>query len=65
MSYDYRAPCRAHIIADGKSVVIPYTGYGGQRHIDRWRKRGAKKIVVMLTSHSTGRVCTSLRWGAA
>lgn len=62
----YNNPCRAQIIVriDGaqKSITIPYCGYGTQRHIDRWAARGAQRVVVIVTSHSTGRVCDRDEW---
>jgi len=61
-------PCRALIlvtIADGskKRVSVPGTGYGIERHIDRWRARGATRIYVALWSTSTGRQIDSGTWG--
>lgn len=65
----YDNPCRVQIIVtiDGtqKSIAIPHTGYGTQRHLDRWIARGATRIAVYVTSHSTGRVCDRAEWSAA
>ena len=59
------APCRAFILAtlpDGstKKIRIPFTGYGAQRHVDRWLDRGAIRVVCHLVSNSTGREVVSV-----
>lgn len=60
MSVNYNAPCRIGIIArfsdnSARSVTIPYTGYGADRHIKRWLNRGALRVTVNIYSRSSGR----------
>ena len=59
------APCRAFILAtlpDGstRKIRIPFTGYGAQRHVDRWLDRGAERVTCWLFSTSTGREIVSV-----
>ena len=59
MSNTYQ-PCRVLILAtladdSCKKVSIANTGYGTQRHADRWLARGAKRVNVTIWSNSTGR----------
>lgn len=57
-------PCTALIMAtmnDGtrRSVSIRSTGYGVDRHQQRWIDKGAKSVTVVLWSTSTGReICS-------
>ena len=60
MSYNYNAPCRVAIFAEMPSseirtIRIPFTGYGAERHIRRWLDRGALAVTVYVYSRSTGR----------
>ena len=53
-------PCRILILvtlADEsvKKISISNTGYGTQRHADRWLARGARRVSVTVWSNSTGR----------
>jgi hypothetical protein len=68
---DYNAPCRALIFAtlqDGrtKKVSIPFTGYGSERHAERWLAKGASRVTVCLWSKSTGKnLCHKTFYDAA
>ena len=64
MPVNYNAPCRVSIFAEMPSgeirtIRIPFTGYGAERHIKRWLNRGAVRVTVHIYSRSTGRnICT-------
>lgn len=57
------APCNVTVIALGtdddlnasRKIRIRNTGYGAQRHADRWIARGYKRVSVAVYSNSTGR----------
>jgi hypothetical protein len=60
MPVNYNAPCRVTIFAEMPSgeirtIWIPFTGYGSERHIKRWLNRGAVSVTVYVDSRSTGR----------
>jgi len=60
MPVNYNAPCSVTIFADmpngnTRTIRIPFTGYGAERHIRRWLKRGADRVTVYVDSRSTGR----------
>lgn len=60
MPVNYSAPCSVTIFArmpnmQLRTVRIPYTGYGAERHIKRWIDRGAVSVTVYVDSRSTGR----------
>lgn len=60
MPVNYNAPCSVTIFArmpDGSTLTIriPFTGYGAERHIERWLNRGAVSVTVYVDSRSTGR----------
>ena len=60
MPINYNAPCRVTIFAEMPSgeirtIRIPFTGYGAERHIKRWLNRGAVSVTVYVDSRSTGR----------
>lgn len=60
MPVNYNAPCRVTIFAkmvngEIRTIRIPFTGYGTERHIKRWFSRGAVSVTVYVDSRSTGR----------
>lgn len=60
MPVNYNAPCSVMIFArmpntQLRTIRIPYTGYGAERHIRRWLDRGAVSVTVYVDSRSTGR----------
>ena len=60
MPVNYNAPCRVTIFAEMPSgeirtIRVPFTGYGAERHIKRWLNRGAVQVTVYVDNRSTGR----------
>lgn len=60
MSVNYNAPCRVTIFAEMpggeiRTIRIPFTGYGADRHIKRWFNRDALRVTVNIYSRSSGR----------
>ena len=61
-------PCNVTIIAIGnsdsteasKKIRIRGTGYGAQRHIDRWLAKGWDRVSVYVDSASTGK-CVEIK----
>lgn len=60
MPVNYNAPCHVTIFAEIpngeiRTIRIPFTGYGAERHIKRWLNRGALAVTVYVYSRSNGR----------
>ena len=59
------APCRVLILIQmpngaRKQVRIARTGYGLERHVDRWMAKGAERVKAFGFSLSTGKEVSTL-----